>query len=130
MIALDTNILARLLLDDDARQAARAERLLAAHPAYWVPVTVVLELAWVLKAEGYDRKQAVEALRRVTALANVRTQHAEAVERALQWAEGGLDVADALHLALSGSAASFATLDARLHKRVAGLAIAPATMLA
>ena len=130
MIALDTNVLARLLLDDDAQQAARVERLLAAHPAYWIPVTVVLELAWVLKAEGYDRARAVEALRRVTALANVRTQHAEAVQRALKWAEAGLDFADALHLALSSSATTFATLDARLHKRVATLAVAPAVTLA
>ena len=49
MRALDTNVLARALVQDDAEQGRRAQASLSAQPVY-VPVTVVLELEWVLRA--------------------------------------------------------------------------------
>ena len=47
MRALDTNVLVRALVQDDAAQGRRAEAFLSAQPVY-VPVTVILELEWVL----------------------------------------------------------------------------------
>ena len=54
MIALDTNILARYLLDDEPAQARAARRLLAdAKAEYWIPMSVVLEVTdvqWTKKS--------------------------------------------------------------------------------
>jgi predicted nucleic-acid-binding protein len=52
MIALDTNILARLLLRDDGDQYQRAVSLLGDGRAYTAPPTVLLELVWVLGNNG------------------------------------------------------------------------------
>ena len=48
MIALDTKVLARLLLKDDAAQYKRVRQLLSQAQDYTAPVTVMLELVWVL----------------------------------------------------------------------------------
>ena len=48
-IALDTNLLVRLLTGDDPEQARRVADLIDACPACFVPITVVLELEWVLR---------------------------------------------------------------------------------
>jgi predicted nucleic-acid-binding protein len=45
-VALDTNVLVRLLVNDEAEQAAE---LIDASAAYFVPITVALELEWVLR---------------------------------------------------------------------------------
>jgi predicted nucleic-acid-binding protein len=61
LIALDTNLLVRLLVNDDAAQAAKVEAWLAkqatsARPA-WVDHIVLCELAWVLeRSYGYPRE--------------------------------------------------------------------------
>lgn len=53
MIALGTNVLARFLLADDEVQHDIARRLIEDETrTYWVPVTVVLELSWVLRGEA------------------------------------------------------------------------------
>lgn len=49
MIALDTNILARLVANDDPVQASQAVALIDTGNALFVPLTVTLELEWVLK---------------------------------------------------------------------------------
>ena len=59
MRAIDTNVLVRALVQDDPAQSQRALALLKDHPAY-VPVTVVLELEWVLRSR-YAYPQAVIA---------------------------------------------------------------------
>ncbi len=51
MIALDTNVLARLLLQDDANQFDRARALLASNQQFTAPVTVLLELVCDLAPE-------------------------------------------------------------------------------
>jgi predicted nucleic-acid-binding protein len=53
VVGLDTNVLVRYLAQDDARQAARATRLIdqelsAAAPGF-VSLVVLVELCWVLK---------------------------------------------------------------------------------
>ena len=63
MIGLDTNILARFLLADDVGQHDAAGRLIDdAACSYWVPVTVVLELSWVLKGRGVPGPAAARAI--------------------------------------------------------------------
>ena len=126
MIALDTNILARYLLDDEPAQARAARRLLAdAEAEYWVPVTVVLELAWVLRKAAAPRRLVMERLRDLLSLRNVRPQNADLVFQALRWAAQGMDLADALHLVLSGKADRFATFDVELVKQARKLGVQP-----
>ena len=126
MIALDTNILARYLLDDEPAQARAARRLLAdAKAEYWIPVTVVLELAWVLRKGDAPRSVVMERLRDLLSLRNVRVQNADLVFQALRWSAQGMDLADALHLVLSGKAERFATLDEALVKQARKLGVQP-----
>jgi predicted nucleic-acid-binding protein len=69
MIALDTNVLVRYIMQDDVDQAARASKLvesLSADRPALIPLVVVVELAWVL-ARSYKLKrpqiaQAIEGL--------------------------------------------------------------------
>ncbi len=54
MPALDTNVLVRYIVQDDAAQLAAAKRLIgrcvAQGSTLFIPVTVVLELEWVLRS--------------------------------------------------------------------------------
>ena len=112
MVAVDTNVLVRLLTGDHPAQY-RASRKLFAVEQVFIPDTVVLETAWVLRA-AYDLEPATvcEALRRVFGLPNVSLANADAVARALDWHEDGLDFADAFHLALSSGHDVLKTFDA------------------
>lgn len=51
--SLDTNVLVRLIVKDDVQQLAAARRVLAQYvkraQTLFVPITVVLELEWVLR---------------------------------------------------------------------------------
>jgi len=126
LIALDTNILARYLLNDEPAQARAARRLLADTKAeYWIPVTVVLELAWVLRKGDAPRSVVMERLRDLLSLRNLRVQNADLVFQALRWAAQGMDLADALHLVLSGKAERFATFDEALVKQARKLGMQP-----
>jgi predicted nucleic-acid-binding protein len=111
MIVLDTNLLLRYLLNDDAAQAKRAQRLLENSPLVTVTPTIVLELVWVLECSDCTRTEIVGALRHVMGLPNMRFPNEAAFYRAIQWFEQGLDFADALHLALSPAAATLMTFD-------------------
>jgi len=126
LIALDTNILARYLLDDEPAQTRAARRLLAdAKAEYWIPVTVVLELAWVLRKSDAPRAVVRGRLRDLLSLRNVRAQNADLVFQALRWSAQGMDLADALHLVLSGKAERFATFDESLVKQARKLGVQP-----
>ncbi|MDD5330763.1 MAG: type II toxin-antitoxin system VapC family toxin [Sulfuricella sp.] len=111
MIALDTNILARYLLNDDADQAAAAARLLSRKQTFTVPPTVLLELVWVLKVNGCARQEIAKGLRLLFGLPNFKPKEFEALCYALQWFEQGMDFGDALHLALSAAEEAFCTFD-------------------
>ncbi|MBI2960186.1 MAG: type II toxin-antitoxin system VapC family toxin [Betaproteobacteria bacterium] len=125
MIGIDTNLLARFLLKDDPVQHRRAVAVLASDEVVFVPITVLLELAWVLRAREATREEILASLRGILALPRVRLQHEQAVRTALGWVEAGLDVADAFHLALSAKASRFLTFDAVLARRAAKLGAQP-----
>ena len=117
MIALDTNVVVRLLVDDDPGQTLRARKLLESRTTLLLP-TVLLETEWVLRgAYGIGRPAIAASLRKLLGLPNIALGNAAAVAHALAWFEAGLDFADALHLALAGDAEGFVTFDARLAKR-------------
>jgi predicted nucleic-acid-binding protein len=68
MIAVDTNVLVRLLTEDDPDQAKRAARLFGENEIF-IPKTVMLETEWVLRhAYGVDRKGILGAFQRLMGL--------------------------------------------------------------
>ena len=125
MISVDTNLLARFLLKDDPAQFRRAVAVLQSDEDVFIPITVLLELGWVLKARNTTHEEVLASLRGITALPHVRPQHPEAVRTALAWVEAGMDIADALHLALSGKATKFLTFDTTLARRAAKIGAYP-----
>lgn len=119
MLAIDTNVVVRYLTNDHPEQAARARAVIDGNPVF-VPVTVMLETEWVLRsAYGYDRADVILALRAFGGLSTVSVEDADKAAAALDLAAGGMDFADALHLARSGHCDGFATFDRRLMKAAA-----------
>ena len=125
MLAVDTNVVVRYLVKDDATQSARARDIVHSAPIFVSP-TVVLECDWVLRSlYGFSRRQALGALEAFCGTPNVNVGEAAAVKRALRLAELGLDFADALHLAQAKDCEAFATFDRRLARRAKGLIDTP-----
>ncbi len=116
MIALDTNILARFLLKDDAVQCTQVCELLNRPEVYTAPPTVILELVWVLETSDYTRAEVSQGLRGLLGLPNFKPHSFEALFYAIKWYESGMDFGDALHLALSGGEQTFVTFDKALGK--------------
>jgi predicted nucleic acid-binding protein len=98
MIAIDTNVVVRYLTGDHPEQSPRARDLIDGNEVF-VPVTVILETAWVLRsAYDFGITDLVRALRAFGGLPSVTIEDAEIVAEALDRTEQGLDLADALHL--------------------------------
>jgi predicted nucleic-acid-binding protein len=121
MVAIDTNVLVRLLTHDDAAQYAKAA-VLVKNGAVFIPETVLLETEWVLrKAYKLDRKIIHELFMCVLGFENVRVAQPSVVHEALGWFQAGLDFADALHLSVSGHCERMATFDAAFIKSAKGI---------
>jgi len=107
MIALDTNVLVRLVLRDDKTPAERARKLFEAHAhsdgSLFVSDVVLAEFAWVLKSRYALPNDAVaRALGALLGNATLAWQSREAAVAALRAFEGGgLDFSDCLVAALA-----------------------------
>lgn len=120
MPAVDTNVVVRLLTRDDESQFQKSRALFATGDIF-IPDTVVLESAWVLRfAYGLEAAAICEALERLFGLESVRLQNPAAVAQAIAWCEEGLDFADALHLALSQGQGSLRTFDRDFARKARG----------
>jgi predicted nucleic-acid-binding protein len=117
MRALDTNVLARALVRDDPAQARRAAASIASGPVY-IPVTVILELEWVLRSRyGYPSATISEAIEKLAVLENAVVGERDAVIAAARKMREGWDFADALHHSLAAGCEAFVTFDTRLARR-------------
>jgi predicted nucleic-acid-binding protein len=125
MISLDTNVLARFLLNDTPAQAAAAESILSGKEKCTAPVTVFLELAWVLESCGCARDEIAGAIRLIFGMDNFTIQDLDILVSALQWYENDMDFADSLHLAMSAGCSEFKTFDKALVKASKKLATIP-----
>ena len=121
MIAIDTNVLVRVVTDDDHAQAKQALSRLRSDTA-WISRTVLLETEWVLRhAYGLDRAAIGGAFSTLLGVASVEVEDRAQVLQALSWHGAGMDFADALHLAASGATNAFVSFDrdlARAAKRM------------
>jgi predicted nucleic-acid-binding protein len=121
VIALDTNVIVRIVAADDPVQLDAARAVFEAGDL-WVCKTVLLETEWVLRySYELSRETIQETFRKLLGYPRLQVEDRNAVLRALTLYEQGFDFADALHLTSSGEADQFATFDGPLAKRAQGL---------
>ena len=114
MLAVDTNVVVRFLLNDDQAQANIARRLVEGHDIR-VPSTVLLETEWVLRSAARLRPDRIHRLLTdFIRLPRVTVEARERATQALDWFEQGMDFADAMHLASAADCDAFATFDRKL----------------
>jgi len=107
MPALDTNVLVRFLVRDDPAQAAAAtalvHRVAAASQPLFVPITVTLELEWVLRSNyGFAKADIARTLGYLLSASELSFESEAAVEHALLlWQEGRAEFSDCVHVALA-----------------------------
>jgi len=101
MTGLDTNVLVRYIMQDDAKQSPLANRLiesLSSESLGFVALVSVVELTWVLSS-AYDlgRGQLIEALEGLLRTKEIVVERADTVWKALRSFQGGTgDFADCL----------------------------------
>ncbi|KTE26949.1 MULTISPECIES: type II toxin-antitoxin system VapC family toxin [unclassified Sphingopyxis] len=110
MKAVDTNILARFMLDDDPVQSPLARDLVKA--GVFVPLTVLLELGWLLQSRyGLAREHLAASLIDLFDVPGIVLDDDRAVRAAVAaYAKGG-DFADHLHLVAAKGVEAFVTFD-------------------
>ena len=117
MAALDTNIMVRLIMGDDPKQARAAEKLVASEPCT-VAASVLMECERVLRA-GYklEAKIIAASMRDFLSLHNIDAADPVLTQQTLQGYEAGLDFADALHAGQRTDGETFATFDKQFVQR-------------
>ncbi len=129
MRAVDTNVIVRYLMRDDPEQTKKAQEVIGRELVF-VPRTVILEVEWVLRGVyGMAIERIIPALRALAGLPRMSIEDGPMVAKAMDWAEAGLDFADALHLAATGECKEFITFDKKLAQRSLKLSNKPTTML-
>ena len=102
MIALDTNVLVRYIVEDDPEQSPVAtkmiERVLGQNETIFIPHIVLCELVWVLSvAYRFKREGIVGVLQQLRRGAQLVVEGADEVRRAVEsYAAGSGDFADYL----------------------------------
>ena len=121
MIAVDTNIVVRLLTKDDPSQSQISFQLFQEQEIF-ISDTVILETEWVLRfAYKFSASDINRALVKLFGLANVHLHDANKIARVLDWYRSGLDFADALHLAQSQHCPQMYTFDRKFSRKAENL---------
>lgn len=121
MIAVDTNVLVRVLVDDPAeqRQVSSARARIAKADQVWVPQIVQVETVWVLEtAYRLGKPTVAHVLDHLLGNRAFVLQREETFRRALEaFKEGKADFADYVILAEAQSAGhELVTFDRRLRR--------------
>jgi predicted nucleic-acid-binding protein len=121
MIAVDTNVVVRIVVNDDRAQVRRAADFIAANRVVLL-TSVVMEVEWVLRSTYLlSVQQIVRSIRDFLSLETVTAENPGDVIVALDAYGKGMDFADAMHLAQAARATGFATFDRSLQRRAARL---------
>ncbi len=102
MIALDTNVLVRLFVNDDAAQAHKARALFDAHAdeddSLWIADVVLAELVWALdRSYTRPRTDIVTVLRALAGNATMQLESAACIaEATMLYEHGPADFVDCL----------------------------------
>lgn len=124
MAALDTNVVLRLIVGDDAKQARAAEQLVASQPCTVAP-SVLMECEWVLRGSyRFDAALIAASFRDLLALQHIDALEPALTQQVLKAYEAGMDFADALHAMQRREGDRFATFDRQLARRAARAGVA------
>ncbi len=137
MIGLDTNILARYYIEDEADKEAQEQRLVAkklieSGKKLMVCKTVLLEFEWVMRGfYQFTSADVQQVFQHLLSLSNVEIEDKNLVERAITSLSEGLDFADAIHHASYIECDSMATFDdKKFARRLNRLALMPRVIVA
>jgi predicted nucleic-acid-binding protein len=129
VIAVDTNVLIRLLTADNPQQVQAAKRLFESGPV-WIAKTVLLETAWVLRsAYSFEDAAIGNAFRNLLGLENVHAEDESSIATAVELMRHGIDFADAIHLASCPPGARFVSFDQALVRRARRAGVASITVI-
>ncbi len=129
MTAVDTNVIVRLLAQDDKKQYEQAYKVFQKEELF-IPDTVLLETEWVLRyAYKLPTDKISLALTSLMGLPNVCVTHADKIHDALDWHRQGLDFADALHLADGKQCDQLVTFDKKFATKSGQLSACSVTLL-
>jgi len=124
MKALDTNVLVRFLVRDDAFQAEAIYSIFkqaeANKEVFWVPLLVVLETLWVLESVyEIPRQEIIDAISELLLMPILKFENPSAIQRFFYSArEARIDLSDLLiaHSAISSGCECVLTFDRRASK--------------
>ena len=112
---VDTNIVTRIIVQDDPAQVAVIDSLL--QESLFVPATVLLETVWVLSSVyRMERTAIADALSRLLELPAIEVENPDLLIWAIERFRGGADFGDMLHLVASRGGEAFVTFDRRVAK--------------
>jgi predicted nucleic-acid-binding protein len=101
---IDTNVLVRILLDDDAHQAERARAYVVKNAPCWLNRIVLCETVWVLERfNGFSRTRIALALRQILDTNQFEIEDVGAMQSGVAALEEGFDFADAMIAATNRS---------------------------
>ncbi len=85
MIAVDTNVLLRYLLDDDTRQSKKASSIITGNNNVLITDIVLTETIWTLKGKKYklDKESTIKVINTLFAEPNIIFEDGQTVWRAL-----------------------------------------------
>jgi predicted nucleic-acid-binding protein len=119
VIGLDTNVVIRYLVQDDAKQSAAATRLIertlsTEHPGF-VSLVALAEIGWVLEeCYGADRARVASVVEGLLSSRQIAVEQSEVAWRALRaWKDSSADLSDALigQAGLSAGCSKVVTFD-------------------
>lgn len=85
MIAIDTNVLLRYLLDDDTEQPPKAKKIIMGTDRVLVTDIVIIETVWTLKGKKYklDKEQILNTIYKLFEEPNIVFEDGQTIWRAL-----------------------------------------------
>ena len=114
MIAVDTNIIVRLMTEDDKSQYQKSVNLFRRHDIF-ISITVLQETEWVLRySYQFNRRDINNALLGLAGLENVYIDNPTVLMQALDWHAQGMDFSDALQPSHRARHKLFCTLDQKV----------------
>ncbi len=136
MTGLDTNILARYYIQDEADKEAKkqhqlARTLIESGQALMVCKTVMLEFEWVMRGYyHFSASEIVAVFKHLLSLETVSLEDRASIKQAVANFEAGFDFADALHHASYINCDNVASFDdKKFAKRATRLGLNPAVIV-